>query len=82
MTLLGPLAIAAAAQSAGATLSVGATVVRPERPQIVIARRRVAVRAVDDAVITVEGGSARRTGAGILLIAPAGSGPVRIVFTY
>jgi hypothetical protein len=82
MTLLGPLAIAAAVQSPGVTLSVGATVVRPQPPRIAIAHGRVAVRAVDDALITVEGGSARRTGAGTLLIAPAGSGPVRIVFTY
>jgi hypothetical protein len=82
MALLGLLAIAAAVQSASTTLSVGATVVRPERPQIAIAQGRVVVGAVHDALVTVEGGTARRTSAGTLLIAPAGAGPIRIVFTY
>jgi hypothetical protein len=78
MVLAGLLAI----ETTGAILGVGATVVRPERPQILIGRRQIAVGDVAGAVVTAQGGTVRRQRDGTLLIAPTGPGPVRIVFTY
>jgi hypothetical protein len=82
MASIGLIALAAAAQAASATLGVGATVVRPERAQVTISGERASVGATSGAVVTVEGGRARRTRSGMLAVTPAGTQPVRIVFTY
>jgi Tfp pilus assembly protein FimT len=80
------LAIAAATafpQSSGATLSVGATVVRPDlAPQVTVGHGRAVVSNVTNVAVSAEGGTVRRGRNGTLLVTPAGPGPVRIVFTY
>jgi len=80
MALIAFLAIAA---SSSATLSVGATVVRPDLPpQVSVERSRVVVSNVSRAQVSAEGGTVRRAGDGTLLVTPTGSGLVRIVLTY
>jgi len=77
------IALLAIAASNSATLSVGATVVRPDLPpQINVERTRVVVSNINRAQVSAEGGTVRRAGDGSLLVTPAGSGLVRIVFTY
>ena len=86
MAPIGLLAIAAAAafpQSSGATLSVGATVIRPDlAPRISLGPGRAMVSNVANVAVSAEGGTVRRARDGTLLVTPTGAGPVRIVFTY
>jgi len=80
---MAPVALLAIAASSTATLSVGATVVRPDLPpQVKVSQGRAVISNVNDVAVSAEGGTLRRAGDGTLQVTPAGSGLVRIVFTY
>ncbi|HYJ53498.1 MAG TPA: hypothetical protein VEW04_10045 [Allosphingosinicella sp.] len=92
MALLGLLALAAAtalpppaapARTSSASLSVGATVVRPDiPPQINIANGRAVVGNVGNVVVSAVGGTVERGQGGTLIVTPAGAGPVIVTLTY
>ncbi|HYI64077.1 MAG TPA: hypothetical protein VEW71_04255 [Allosphingosinicella sp.] len=66
-----------------AAMSVGATVVRPQPgPAIAILRGGVTLSNVDGVAVGVEGGIARRTGAGTVVITAAAAGPMIITLIY
>jgi hypothetical protein len=73
------------ARTAGAPMSVGATVIRPEpvpSPAIAVERGAVIVREAGYVRVSAEGGVARRTADGTILVTPAGRAPVRLILTY
>lgn len=89
MTLLGAAAAVQPqplpARSAASSMSVGATVVRPEpipSPAILVERGAVTVRDSGYVRISAEGGIARRAANGIVRVTPAGAAPVRVTLTY
>lgn len=83
MIAIGLIALLAAAQSSTTSLSVGATVVRPEPPAVVaVARGAVAVRNAGRATVTADGGTARRANDGTILVTPDSAGRLTITLTY
>jgi len=73
-----PIAFAAAA-----SISVGATVVRPApRPAVAIARGAVTISNADHAIVTAEGGAAMRARDGTILVTPGAAGRVTVILTY
>jgi len=64
-------------------MSVGATVVHPARePAIAIQRGAVTVSNVEGVTVGVEGGTARRTAAGTVVITAEAAGLMTITLTY
>ena len=92
MIVTGMMALAAAAalhaqptpvRTGAASMSVGATVIRPEpRPAIAIAGGTVTISNADSAIVTTEGGTANRARDGSILITPAPAGRVTVTLTY
>lgn len=92
MALFGLLALAAATalqppaaplRTGSASLSVGATVVRPDLPpQISVANGRAVVGNVGNIAVSASGGTVARGPGGTLLVTPAGAGPLFITLTY
>ena len=83
MIAIGLLALLAATQSSTASLSVGATVVRPEpRPAVAVAGGAVTVRNAGNAIVTAEGGTVGRANDGTILVTPGSAGRMTITFTY
>jgi hypothetical protein len=69
--------------STSASLSVGATVVRPPpEPRIAIERGAVVVRGAGEVAVGIEGGALRPGPRGTLIIVPAAAGPVRLTLSY
>jgi len=80
---MAPIALLAMAASSSATLSVGATVVRPDLPpQIKVERNRVVVSNINSAQVSAEGGTFIHAPDGSLVVTPANAGPVVITLTY
>jgi hypothetical protein len=70
-------------RASSATLSVGATVIRPDLPpQISVAAGRAVVTNVGTVAVSAEGGTVSRTRGGALVVTPASAGPVLITLTY
>jgi hypothetical protein len=92
MAPIGLLALAAtaalqppaiAARTSSASMSVGATVVRPDLPpQISVANGRAVVGNVGNVIVSAEGGTVVRGRGGTLLVTPAGADPVILTLTY
>ncbi len=73
-----PMAFAAAV-----SMSVGATVIRPEpKPAVAIARGAVTISNADDVIVTAEGGTAMRARDGNILVTPGAAGRVVVTLTY
>ena len=73
------------ARTAGASMSVGATVIRPEpipRPAVLVEPGAVTVRDAGYVRISAEGGTARRAANGAILVTPTGRAPLRLILTY
>ncbi len=74
---------AAIPRTAGATLSVGATVVRePPGPAIAVERGAIVLRNVAGIAVAAEGGRVRRTESGTVSVTAGGAGPVTVTLTY
>jgi hypothetical protein len=92
MVVTGFMALAAAAatqaqpvlaRTVAASLSVGATVVRPEpRPVLSVQRGAVTISDAGGVIVSAEGGIARRLDGGTIVVTPAGAGAMRVIFTY
>jgi len=83
LALIGAAALPPPVRTGTAAMSVGATVVRPQPgPAIAIRRGAVTVSNVEGVAVGVEGGMARRTGAGTVLITAAAAGRVTITLIY
>jgi len=83
MNAIGLIALLAATQSSTTSLSVGATVVRPEPQAVVaVAGGAVTVRNAGRATVTAEGGTLRRANDGTIQVTPGGAGGMRITLTY
>jgi hypothetical protein len=71
-----------AAQSASASLGVGATVVRSEpQPVAAVEQGNVVVRNAGRATVSADGARIRR-GGGLVTVTPAGAGTIFVTLTY
>ena len=78
-----PAGLLALAASATASLSVGATVVRPPpAPDLAVERGTLVIRNAATVIVSAEGGIVRRGPGGTLRVVPARRATLRITLTY
>jgi len=83
MQAMVPAGLLVLAASATASLSVGATVVRPAaEPVLAVERGTVVIRNAAAVVVTAEGGIVRRAAPGTLRVVPDRRSTLRIILTY
>lgn len=83
MIAIGLISLLAATQGGTTSLSVGATVVRPDaQPAIAIQRGAVTIRDAGGVTVTAEGGTLRRLDGATIRVTPGAGGAMRITITY
>ena len=83
MRAMVPAGLLALAASATASLSVGATVVRPApAPDLAVERGTVVIRNAASVIVSAEGAIVRRGAPGTLRIFPGRAATLRITLTY
>lgn len=92
MIVAGFMAFAAAAamqaqpvsvRASTASISVGATVIRPgPQPVVAVERGAVTISNAGSVVVSAEGGTLRRAADGTILVTAGGSGTMTITLTY
>lgn len=83
MIAISLISLIAATQGATTSLSVGATVVRPEpEPAVAIQRGAVTIRNAGGVTVTAQGGTLRRLDGGTIQVTPGPGGRMMITFTY